>query len=163
VTDGLRLGLAASVDDAADRAAFDVSFRNAGTKDFVLNLGTMLANGRVMWPDAVRVNLTRPSGETCERRYHDRRFPMIAGRMDDFIVALPAGAVYTLRLTSDHLWCADPFEFETTLEPGHYRVEAHFEGRGAQTTNLDMTGVPLLNFWKGAVRSGQTSFEVGRR
>jgi hypothetical protein len=50
---GLQLGVAASVDDATDGVAFDVSFRNVGASDFVLNLGSMFANGKVMFPDAV--------------------------------------------------------------------------------------------------------------
>jgi hypothetical protein len=61
-TSGLQLGVAASVGGSA--VAVDVSFRNTGANDFVLNLGHMLANGKVMFPDAVQVILTRPSGTT---------------------------------------------------------------------------------------------------
>jgi hypothetical protein len=163
---GLQLGITASGDGAAEGGvAVEVSFKNVGPNDFVLNLGIMLANGKVMFPDAVRVNLTGRSAaaSTCELKYVDRRYSGIAGRVDDFVVALPVGAVYTIRLTGDRLWCAATSEFQATLAPGQYRVSAHFEGRGAGFENLDMKGVALLNFWKGAAASGDASFEVGRR
>lgn len=142
--------------------AFEVSFNNAGTSDFVLNLGHMLANGKVMFSNAVRVVLTRPSGATCELEYFDRRYPGVAGRIDDFVVALPAGAVYTLRVLSDRLWCPATKEFQLALGPGRYRVTARFEGRGAAAQNPDMTGVALLNFWKGTAASAEASFDVER-
>jgi hypothetical protein len=158
--DGLQVALAASVDDRTRAVTLDVSFRNAGANDFVLNLGYMLANGKVMFPDALRVNLERVSGTTCELSYHDRRYSLIRGRVDDFIVALPAGAVYTLRLTGDRLWCPGTIQFQTKLEPGDYRVTARFKGLGAKETNLDSPGVALFNFWKGRAESAETSFEV---
>ena len=158
---GLQLGVAASVDGRpANIVSFEVSFRNTGANDFVLNLGHMLGNGKVMLPDAVRLVLTRPSGTTCELHYFDRRYPRVAGRVDDFVVALPAEAEYTLRLNGDRLWCAATQEFQTALAPGPYRVTIRFQGRGAETENLDMKGVSLLAFWKGTAESGQASFHV---
>jgi hypothetical protein len=123
----------------------------------------MLANGKVMLPDAVHVMLTRPSGASCELDYVDPRYPGVAGRVDDFIVAQPAGAEYRLRLTGDRLWCASTGEFQARLPTGEYRVTARFAGQGATTDNLDMKGAALLNFWKGTVRSGEVSFEIGGR
>jgi hypothetical protein len=159
---GLQLGVSASAGSTAGAFSVDVSFKNTGPDDVVLNLGHMLANGKVMFPDAVRLGLTDPSGRTCELHYFDRRYPVIRGRVDDFIVALPAEAVYTLRLTSDRLWCAAAREPRTTLPPGRHRVVARFEGTGARTTNLDMKGIGLLAFWKSTIESGQAAFEIGR-
>ena len=159
-TRGLRLGIAVVTGGGV---AFDVSLENAGTDDVVLNLGYMLANGKVMFPKAVRVALVQPSGATCDLDYLDRRYPGVAGRMDDFIVALSAEAVYTLRLTGDRLWCAAEQRYQATLAPGRYRVKARFEGRGAVAVNLDMTSVALLHFWKGIAESAQATFDVRRR
>lgn len=123
----------------------------------------MLGNGKVMFPDAVRVLLTEPSGTSCELQYFDRRHVVIRGRLDDLLVGLPAGSVYVLRLTSDRLWCAASVGPWETLSPGRYAATARFEGKGARTTtNLDMAGVALMTFWKGTLASGQTSFEIGR-
>ena len=83
--------------------------------------------------------------------------------MDDFPVALRAGSVYTLRLSLNQYWSPATKEFELKLTDGRHRIAARFEGHGAETTNLDMTGVALLNFWKGAVQSDGVDFEVSQR
>lgn len=97
-----------------------------------------------------------------ELNYFDRRHALIRGRVDDLVVGLPAGSAYVLRLTSDRLWCTAAVEPRTTLVPGRYRATARFEGKGAQTTNLDMPGLALMTFWKGRLDSGEASFEIGR-
>lgn len=140
--------------------AFDIAFKNTGADDFILNLGHMLANGKVMFPKAVWLTLTQPSGATCDLHYFDRRYPGVAGRMDDFIVALPAEAMYSVRLTGDRLWCASEQRPLAALAPGRYRAKARLEARGALTGNLDMKGVALLNFWQGVAESAQVAFDV---
>ena len=162
-TDGLQLGVSATASGTAGAYAVEVSFRNTGSSDALLNLGWMLGNGKVMFPDAVRVTLTGHDGATCELNYFDRRYAVIRGRVDDLIVGLPAGSVYVLRLTSDRLWCAaasvGPWE---TLAPGRYAATARFEGKGVQRANLDMPGLALMTFWKGRLDSGEASLEIGR-
>ena len=71
--------------------------------------------------------------------------------VDDFSVALPVGATYTLRLTGDRLWCAATEQFQKTLPPGKYRVKIWHErakaaeqvvdvGTGGATVNLELQG-----------------------
>jgi hypothetical protein len=159
---GLRLAISL-VGTEADRPAgteFTVSIENVGGSDVVVNLGFMLANGKVMFPEAVRLLLTDPQGGTRELQYFDRRYPGIAGRVDDFIVALRSGSAYSLRLSLDRYWSPATKEPDLKLPPGRYRIEALFDGRGAMFQNLDTPGIALLNFWKGTVRSRPLSFEI---
>jgi hypothetical protein len=159
---GLRMAIS-RVGTEADRPAgtqFTVSIENVGGSDVVVNLGFMLANGRVMFPEAVRLLLTDPQGGTRDLQYFDRRYPGIAGRVDDFIVALRSGSAYSLRLSLDRYWSPATKEWDLKLAPGRYRIEALFDGRGAMFQNLDTPGIALLNFWKGTVRSSPLSFEV---
>jgi len=139
---------------------FEVALENTGTADFVINLGYMLANGKVMFPSSVRLILTDPSGQTRELEYFDRKYPGVAGRIDDFIVALRVGSVYTLRTTMDHYWSPSTKELDVPLASGRYRILARFQGEGARTTNLDMPGMALMNFWKGTVQSNALEFVV---
>jgi hypothetical protein len=81
----------------------------------------MIANGKVMFPEAVRLVLTRPTGVTCELRYFDSRYAVIAGRVDDFIVPLPKSSTYTLRLPVTRLWCPEANEGPIRFAPGRYR------------------------------------------
>jgi len=69
--DGLRIGISAATETVpAQGAKFIVALQNTSNADFVLNMGVMLANGKVMHPAAVRLLLTeRKLGNTRELRY----------------------------------------------------------------------------------------------
>lgn len=90
-------------------------------------------------------------GGTIRQLQHDD--PPVAGRVDDYLVALRAGSIYTLRLPLNRYSSPATKEYRLKLTPGHYRIEARFTGWDAESINLDTTGIGLLNFWKGAVRS----------
>jgi hypothetical protein len=123
----------------------------------------MLANGKVMFPASIRLVLTDPSGQTRELQYFDRKHPAVAGRVDDFTVALRAGSIHTIRATMDHYWSPATKEFGVKLTNGRYRIVARFQGEGARTDNGDMPGLALLNFWKGTVQSSPLEFAVSGR
>ncbi len=159
---GLRMAIS-SVSPATERIEepqFCVGIENVGDSDVVVNLGSMLSNGKVMFPEAVRLLLTDLRDATRELQYFDRRYPGIAGRVDDFIVALRAGSVYTIRVSVDRYWSPTTKEWGIKLASGRYRIEARFEGHGARYLNLDTPGIALLNFWKGTLQSNSLSFEV---
>jgi hypothetical protein len=100
--DGLRIGISAiSTTVPSLGPQFMVALQNISDTDFVVNLGFMLANGKVMFPEAVRLSLTDPAGDTRELQFFDRRYPAIAGRLDDFTVALRAGAAYEFPVSLD--------------------------------------------------------------
>jgi hypothetical protein len=156
--DGLRLGISSQATTApSERAGFVVSLQNVGAKDFVLNLGIMLANGRVMFPQAIRIVLTNPDGRSRELKIPS---PRIGGRADDFIVALRGGATYVLPVTLDQYWSEKTAEYGVKLKPGRHRISARFEGHGAAIPNVDMHGVKLLNFWQGSINSGELQFDA---
>ena len=159
---GLRLAisLAGTATDRPAATQFDVRLENIGESDIVLNLGFMLANGKVMLPEAVRLLLTDAQGNTRELQYFDRRYPAIAGRVDDYIVALRSGSAYSIRSSLDRYWSATTKEWGIKLAPGRYQVEAVFDGRGARSANSDTPGIALLNFWKGTLRSNLLPFEM---
>ncbi len=134
---------------------FDVALQNVGSSDFVLNVGTMLGNGKVMWPDAIRLMLTDFTGQSRELHFEIRN-AAVAGRIDDYVVPLRAAAAYRIRVSlQDYMRGAD-----TRLTRGRYKVAAQFSGRRATGVNLDMQGVALLNFWSGVVHSNVAEFEV---
>src|SRR5262245_1398991 len=150
VISGLRVGLSPAVSSGSlspEGAEFQVSIQNVGDTDVVVNLGRMLANGKVMLPDAIVLTLTDAAGKARELRFSDRRHPMVAGRVDDFIVPLRSGSAYSLRLRLDQYWCPATQEFVLTLADGRYQIEARFEGQTAKAINLDMQAIALMSFW----------------
>jgi hypothetical protein len=160
VNDGLRMAISSlpSENAASRERRFSVAIENVGDHDVVLNLGYMLANGKVMFPTAVAMIVADARGQTRELRYFDRRYPGVAGRVDDFTVALRAGSVHVLRLSLDHYSSTTTGEVTSELAPGRYRVEARLDATGASSLNLDTQGIGLMNFWKGTLRSNSVEF-----
>jgi len=161
-SNGLRLGLSpvGSGNLPATGAEFYVALENTADSDFVLNLGQMLANGKVMFPSAIHLTLTDPAGRTQDLHFTNPKYAFVAGRMDDFTVALRSGSIYALRLSLNQYWSPTTETFAPKLGAGRHRIAARFEGQGARTVNSDMHGAALLNFWVGTVESNVVSFVV---
>jgi hypothetical protein len=155
-TQGLQMSISLSASHTRDNPALQVAFRNVGQKDTTLNLGIMLANGRVQIPTNIRLDLTDATGK---RRELHVPTPNIAGRVDDYVVPLRSGSIYTLELPFAQLWSPNIKESRMSLSPGKYQVVAYFEGSGAKTNNSDVPGIKLMNFWKGQLRSNVLTFE----
>jgi hypothetical protein len=157
----LRMSIAAMIpQEAKGITIFRVTLENVGDKDTVLNLGMMLANGKVLLPDAIRLVLIDPDGKCRKLHFADRRYPGIAGRVDNYAVPLRAGSAYTLRLSLGNFWCPEMKEFRLDLKPGAYRVRSELTGKSARCANPDMEGVTLMNFWKGTLQSSETVFRI---
>jgi hypothetical protein len=141
-------------------AEFYVALENTADSDFVVNLGLMLGNGKVMLPTAIRLILTDAAGQTRELEFSDRRYAVVGGRVDDFTVALRAGSIYALRVSLDQYWSPTTNEFALRLASGRHQIAARFEGQGASAVSFDMQGAATLNFWKGTVESNVVDFVV---
>jgi hypothetical protein len=152
--------IAITPEEANGIPVFRVTLENVGDEDALLNLGMMLANGRVLLPDAIRLILIDPDGKLRELHFADSRYPGIAGRVDDYAVPLRAGSAYTLRLSLGNFWCPETEEFQLDLKPGAYYVLSKLTGKGAQCANPDMEGMKLMNFWKGTLLSDVIVFRV---
>ena len=92
-----------------------------------------------------------------------RKFPGVAGRVDDFVVGLQAGATHTLRLGLDNFWCPVTKETQVNLTNGQYRLTAQFVGRGAEHLNIAAAGMRFMNFWRGRLQSNPVELDVGER
>jgi hypothetical protein len=78
------------------------------------------------------------------------------GRVDDFIVALPSGGTYILRIDLAQLSLYPKLE----LRPGRYQLAVRFEGKGLQWLNLDTPNIAVWRFWKGIAQSNSVEFEI---
>jgi hypothetical protein len=136
-----------------------LALRNMGDRDVTLNLGVTLANGKVQLPNNINLNFTDAQGKTRLFRFADKRYPGVAGRLDDYVVPLRAGLTYTLQLTLDQFWCYETKEFSIRLLPGTNYLTAQFEGTGAKLANLDMPAIKFMNFWLGRVESNTLTLE----
>lgn len=139
---------------------FRAELRNAAQNDLVVNLGMMLANGKMQYPNAVVLVLKDAQGKS--RRLDLREPGAIAGRVDPFVLPVPAGATFSILVDLDKYWAAESKEFDYKLKPGIYSLEAQFTGRSVsqQEANLDVKGIALMPYWTGTVASNQLRFEV---
>ena len=158
VTDGLQMSLSVSNSRNLSDPEFEVAIRNVGEKDCCLNLGMMLANGKVMIPGKIHLQVVDGKGTSWLLNFVDRRFPGIAGRLDDYVVPLKSGSTCTLELRLDQFVSSTTGD-AVKLKPGRYEVSARLQGDGAETSNTDMAGMKLMNFWKGNLRSNPVLIE----
>ncbi len=150
---GLTMSILAIDSHDLDVPEFQVAIRNAGKEDVTLNLGLMLANGKVQLPQNISLNVTDATGQTRQLQFFDRRYPGIFGRVDDYVVPLRTGSSYTLKLSLGQFWSPDAKDFKLKIGPGKYQITAQFDGGGAKTSNPDVSGIKFMNFWVGKLRS----------
>ena len=152
IANGLRMSLSVSGTGNGANPAVEIAIRNAGEDDVCLNLGSMLANGKVMIPDRIHLRVLNGGATPVDLQFIDRRFAGIAGRSDDYVIPLRSGSTYTLECRFDQFVSTATGD-TLNLKPGRHQVFAWFQGTGATAGNADMTGVQLLNFWKDDLRS----------
>jgi hypothetical protein len=152
---GLQMSISAVGQDKIAEPEFQVALRNIGEKDVTLNLGMMLANGKVQLPTGIRLILAEPSEKERELHFAE---PNIAGRVDDYVVPLRVGSMYTLKLKLNQFWSPNTKETRLKLETGRYQVSAQFQGSDAKTHNTGSESIALMNFWRGKLQSNVLSF-----
>jgi hypothetical protein len=133
---------------------FRVELRNAEQSDLTLNLGTMFDNGRKQYPTAVFLNLTDAQGKS--RRLDLIEPPAIGGRLDPFVLSLPAGASFSMPVDLDKYFAAASQEYDYKSTPGAYSLEAQFTGKGVPR-DMDLL---LGHYWEGTVKSNRLRFDV---
>ena len=105
VVDGVQMCLASA------GSSLRLAFANVGDRDVTLNLGMMLANGKVQLPNRVAIKFTDAQAKTRLFRFDDKRYGTIAGWVDDYVVPLRVGSTHSLQLTLYQFWCQETKEF----------------------------------------------------
>jgi hypothetical protein len=134
---------------------FRVELRNAGESDLILNLGSMLANGRKQYPDAVVLILTDSQGKSQRLKLQGPFY--VAGRVDPLVLPIPVGSTFSIPVDLEKYG-----PFGSKLKSGTYSLEAQLTGKGVNQAdaNLDVKGIALMPYWRGAIASNQLRFEV---
>jgi hypothetical protein len=151
----LRLDVPATKDSKQPPEHVWIVVENVSDHDLNVRLGYSLNNGRSHHPDSLELS-ARADGDAPRRLiYHDGRGG-IGGRVDPFVIPLPAGAGYTLR-----------FPLKVFVDPGslrpldfrarNYRIAASLTGKSVteNDVNLDTLGQTMIPCWQGTIHSNE--------
>jgi hypothetical protein len=126
----------------------DVSLRNLGPNDAVLNLGVSLGNGARSYPDKLSLVARGPDGAL--HKLHFAGMGAVAGRLDPMVVPLPMGSSYTVH---GRWWASG-------VTAGKYAFFVEFQGTPARNANLDMPGMNVMKCWLGKLNSNEITLTV---
>jgi len=151
----LRLELPVSKDPKKPPEHFSIVVENVSNRDLNVRLGYSLNNGRSHHPDSLEL-IARAGGEAPRRLiYFDGRGG-IGGRVDPFVVPLPAGASYTLRCPVKNF--VDPGSLRPIdVKARDYRIAASLTGKPVteKDVNLDTLGQTMIPCWQGTIHSNE--------
>ena len=135
-----------------DRGRITATIRNVGKDDTAVIFGVALGNGRRSLVDNMTLQITAPEGKGGgeQYQYYPPHYPGgVAGRVDDWIVPLPAGVWYTLNL--------EPTDFLTARNgrlsafPQGARLSLRLPIRSPSAgPNSDVVGLKLFRVWTGS-------------
>jgi hypothetical protein len=138
----------------------EVTLENVGESDLNVKLGFSLANGKSHHPDALRL-LARSKGKAT-RSLTYAAIPGVAGRLDPFVVPLPAGSSYTLRIAFDKYADSETGD-RLDLTVTDYGIAAELVGEAVTETNPDVQGLALIPCWQGKARSNEIQLRAAKK
>ena len=151
---GLRIRLQLPAAESAKKfqSQCAVVLENVGASDLHVNLGLSLANGKSHHPTALRLFAHSKDNKTRMLIYSIR----VAGRVDPFIVPLPAESTYALRIAFDKFADSETGE-PIDLTAKDYRITAELVGEPvAKDQGSDFQReLALMPFWQGKVGSNK--------
>ncbi|MEP6903300.1 MAG: hypothetical protein ABJA66_16350 [Actinomycetota bacterium] len=151
--DGIELSVSAAASQKAEIPEIQLELQNTGDKDITLNLGTILANGKAQLPDSFSLDITDANGKIRSFEFFDGKYAAIAGRVDDYILPLRAGSIYTLKIGLDKFYSSKENLIGSKLPVGKYQINAHFNGDDTNIISSEMI------IWHGKLQSNTLAFE----
>jgi hypothetical protein len=158
--DGLRIRLQLPATEKGKKLPpqCEVVLENVGESDLNVNLGSSLANGKSHHPTALRLLALSKGNKTRTLIYSIR----VAGRLDPYLVPLPAGSSYTLRIAFDKFSDSETGE-PIDLTRKDYRIAAEFVGEAVSKINPDVQGLALMPYWQGKIRSNNVQLPFAKK
>ena len=129
---------------------FVLAIENVGDTDLNVQLGRSLGNGKNYFPS--ELGLVAWEGKNMLQLSYET--PRVAGRMDPFVVPLPAGSTFTLRCELEKFVLKESRK-SIELSTKDYRIVAELVGQPVKQTNVDLHGLTLMKYWEGTAKSNE--------
>ncbi len=130
---------------SADAIELRAALRNVGKSDTAIALGSVLANGKKYLADAVSADISNAGG-TTRFRYGDPTVPIVAGRVDPWVITLPVDSKFVLEWPLSHFWTHGMLLSD---EPQPYDVRIDVVARSVPRA----FGIPDFKLFVGEFRS----------
>ena len=139
--DGLRISIHLDQTQSADSShpKFQIELRNAGHKNLLLNLGTLVLDGRGEYPTAISLILTTPEGHRLSLVKYRKNTD---AESQPFFLPLPVDSSFSIPVDlADYRAVGSNGSYE--LRPGTYSIVAEFIGSTRAAENFPLS--PLRN------------------
>jgi hypothetical protein len=140
-TDPLRLTLDC---EQARALKFRVTLHNMSVVPTAAVVGTIIGNDKWYVPDHLELTVRRPGDSDTHLHYFDPTVPAaIAGRLDAWLITLPAAGSYSIAVP------VDPRE----MFSGPADLQAQWTTRANEPMNSDVQGQRAIHVWIGTLTS----------
>jgi hypothetical protein len=143
----LRLGIACT---QGPELALRLTIENGGQAPVPVVLGGILGYHKKYLPGSIRLVVRRNGSPERLLDYVDPTTPGVAGRVDPWLVPLPAGASYTIVLPARHFVSPGAHVPERFASPA--RVQVSLRTSGIEP-NVDTEGLQFVKPWIGTLTS----------
>lgn len=144
----LRLALACS--QGAD-LTFRLTLENVSARPAAVVVGVVLGNDKAYLLNTGSLTVRRRGAPDPHLQYFNPSFAAIGGRLDPWLVALPAGASYSIAVPARHFVSRPDRVPDLFANP--VSVQARLETRGIERPNLDMQALRSIDVWVGTLTS----------
>ena len=116
------LGFGFSCEVTSGQIELTITLRNLGAVDKSAYFGVIVGNGKKYLTNELALDVKDAHG-TTRYRYFDPSVPAIAGRLDPWVITLPANSSFSIVRPANHFWVdgaplseeRDPFEVRLLL------------------------------------------------
>ena len=135
---------------AAATPTFGLTLQNTSSEPTAAIIGAILGNDKKYVTSPVDFTVSRPGAADISFRYFDPSVPAVGGRLDPWLIQLPPGALYTIRITVPRR-LTDVF-----ATPGTVRVQLTTTELGRVSNFLQ--DLRFVHLWVGTLMSNPIAF-----
>jgi hypothetical protein len=134
----------------ASTLTFGLTLQNTASVPTAAIIGTILGNDKKYLPDQVDFTISRPGAADVNFHYFDPSAPAVGGRLDPWLIQLPPGASYTIRVS------VPPSASDIFATPGAIRVRLTTRELGRVSSFLQ--DLQFIHVWIGTLTSNPIAF-----
>ena len=149
----LRLSLACQ---QTHELAFRFAIQNVSTEPAAAVIGIILGNDRKYLPGPLSLTVRRAGVPDVHLQYVDLSVAAIAGRIDPWLITLPAGASYSVAVPARNFLPGPRLVEESFSAPAELQLQLTTQETGEP--NPDLSGLRFIRVWIGTLVSDRLQF-----